>query len=169
MMKGIGLLLSAAALILTAFQSVARQKKQLDTLREICAALEQMAAELGEHSMSLPELMDELSGETSTLLRPFFTALTRSLQDLDEHRFSESWRQAVDRQLFLRAADKTALYRLGSYLGRYSGQMQSDAVLSVRAELFRELQRREASASDKRRLTAALTAAAICMLFILNL
>ena len=169
MMKSVGLLLSGAALILTAVQTMVLQKKQLNTLRELCAALEQMAAELREHSKSLPELMDELSDETSVLLRPFFTALTRSLQHLDEHSFSESWRQAVDRQLSLRAADKTVLYRLGGYLGRYSGQMQSDAVLSVRSELLRELQQREISASDKRRLTAALTAAAVSMLLILNL
>ena len=168
-MKGIGLLLTSAALLLTAFQSVARQKKQLDIQRELCTALERMAAELGEHSLPLPELMDELSSDASTLLRPFFTSLTLSLQSLDEQSFSLSWRQAVDRQLSLSAADKTTLYRLGSYLGRYSGQMQSDAVLSVRSELLRELQRREVSASDKRRVTAALSAAAISMLLILNL
>ena len=168
-MKGIGLLLSSFALILTASQTMAKQKRQLNTLRELCAALEQMAAELGEHSLSLPELMDELSGESSVLLRPFFTALTRALQHLDEHSFSESWCQAVDRYLSLCGAAKAAVYRLGSYLGRYSSQMQSDAVLSVRSELLRELQRREASASDKRRLTAALTVGAISMLLILNL
>ena len=168
-MKGIGLLLSCAALILTAFQIMVQQKKQLDTLRELCSALEQMATELGEHSMPLPELMDELSGEASTLLRPFFTFLTRSLQRLDEQSFSESWRQAVDRQLPLSAAQKMSLRRLGNCLGRYSGQMQRDAALSVRSELLRELQRREAYASDKRRLTAALTAAAVSMLLILNL
>jgi len=168
-MKGIGLLFMSTALLLTAFQSVGRQKKQLDTLRELCAALERMSAELGEHSSPLPELMDELSSDASTLLRPFFTSLTLSLQSLDEQSFSLSWRQAVDRQLSLRAADKTTLYRLGSYLGRYSGQVQSDAVLSVRSELLRKLQRWEVSVSDKRRVTAALTAAAISMLFILNL
>lgn len=168
-MKVLGLLLSSAALILTAFQTMAQQKKQLDTLRELCAALEQMAAELGEHSMPLCELMDELSVETSALLRPFFASLTQSLQHLDEQSFSESWHQTVDRQLSLHTAHKAALYRLGSYLGRYSGERQRDAVLSVRSELLWELQRREASMADKRRLTAALTAAAIVMLLILNL
>ena len=168
-MKLAGLLIASAALLLTAFQTLSRQKKQLDTLRELCALLEQMAAELGERCTPLPELMDELAAGATARLRPFFAALCLSLRQLDEQRFSESWRQAVDRQLSLPDAAKAALCRLGGFLGRYSGELQRSAVLSTRSELLRELQRRESSMPDKRRLTLGLTAAMVAMLLILNL
>ena len=117
-----------------------------------------MAAELGERCTPLPELMDELAAGATARLRPFFAALCLSLRQLDEQRFSESWRQAVDRQLSLPEAAKAALYRLGGFLGRYSGELQ-----------LPEQQRRESSMPDKRRLTLGLTAAMVAMLLILNL
>ena len=168
-MKGIGLLLCSSSLILTALQARSRQRNQIDTLRELCAALARMAAELAEHGTPLPQLMDELSVEASALLRPFFEALTQSLQQLDKQSFSESWRQAVDRHLSLRTAQKKTLKGLGGYLGRYSGELQRDALMSVRGELIGELQRREAAETDRQRLTAGLTAAVIVILLILNL
>lgn len=168
-MKTAGLLIACAALAVTALETLSRQKRQLDTLRELCALLERMAVELGERSTPLGALMDELADEASALLQPFLSNLRLSLQKLDEQSFSESWRQAVDRQLSLPGVQKAILCRLGGYLGRYSGEQQEHAALSIRDELLRELCRCESSASDRRRLTAGLTAAAIAMLLIINL
>lgn len=167
--KTAGLLLSSAALLLVAFKTLSIQQRQLDTLRELCAALERMAAELGEHNTPLPELMDTLGREASPILRPFFTELQSSLRQLDERSFSESWHEAVDRHLLLTGTQKTVVYRLGGYLGRYAGEMQKDMLLSVQASLLRELKRQENAAPDRRRLTLGLTVSAISMLLILNL
>ncbi len=168
-MKTAGLLLCSVALILVALKTLFLQRRQLDMLRELCTALERMAAELGEHNTPLPELMDALEREDSPLLRPFFTELQASLRQLDDRSFAESWREAVDRHLTLPAAQKTELYRLGGYLGRYAGELQKDVLLSVQASLLRKLKCLEDQAPDRRRLTVGLTMAAISMLLILNL
>lgn len=168
-MKNAGLLLSTAALLLVAIKTLSLQRRQLDMLRELCAALERMAAELGEHNTPLPALMDALTCEATPLLRPFFTDLQSSLNHLDDRSFSESWREAVDRHLLLPRAQKSAVDQLGGYLGRYAGELQKDVLLSVQASLLRELKRQESAAPDRRRLTLGLTISAISMLLILNL
>ena len=167
--KTVGLLLSSAALLLVAFKTLSIQRRQLETLRELCAALARMAAELGEHNTPLPELMDELAREAPPILRPFFNELQSSLQHLEDKSFSESWREAADRFLMLPSEQKTELYRLGGYLGRYAGELQKDVLLSVQASLLRKLKCLEDQAPDRRRLTVGLTMAAISMLLILNL
>lgn len=150
--------LAGAALVLTGCMACAlgasRQLYGRIARQEgLCRALELAERELSLNRTPLPELLARCGKDRE----PCFT-LTVELIKKGKH-FTDAWAQAIAEH----APDATtaqSLEALGRILGSYDAQGQADAVRRVRSELEGRLPELREQARTRRRVYAALGAAA---------
>ena len=163
--------LGAALILLGSLAAAGRfieeQRRRLCALRDMCAALERLRAELSLRAAGLPELTKLLAESSDNAAGRFFSALREALPQLGEHSFSELWTGCVSMTLpELSDVERTALRRLGETLGRYELSEQLGALERCRAALMESVESLSEALPEKRRLTFGLLGAAGALLCI---
>lgn len=139
-MKGIGALFLVSACLLLGLGQAGLLLRRRDSLAGMLDALRYMNAEL-KNGGPIPELFSALADRAEERIRPFFVRLNERMQGFGEESLSEIWRGCVetDRSLVLKEEQRRELSRLGNYLGRYSGEEQSQALGLCMGRLEAEL------------------------------
>lgn len=139
-MRGVGAIFLVSACLLLGIGQARLLLHRRDSLAGILDALRYMNAEL-KNGGPIPELFLALEDRAEGQLRPFFAGLNERMQSFGEESLSEIWRGSVetDRSLVLTGEQRRELGRLGNYLGRYSGEEQSEALNLCMSRLEAEL------------------------------
>ena len=155
-----------AALILLASLALglgfAREKKRrLTALRELCAALELLAAELEARGEPLPRICERLGGCAPGGAGAFFRRVSESLPFLGERSFSALWTESLEQSyLFLKPQERQELQQLGSLLGRYELSRQLAGIRRCQALLELERDSAQAGTAQEQKLGIGLSLAA---------
>ncbi len=140
-MKGVGAIFLVAACLLLGLGQARLLLRRRDSLAGMLDALRYMNAELKNGACPIPELFFALEDRAEGQLRPFFAGLNIRMQGFGEESLAEIWRGCVetDKSLVLKEEQRRELGRLGNYLGRYSGEEQSQALGLCMTRLEAEL------------------------------
>ena len=157
MRKPAGALMIVAAFFCAGMTLVKAKKEHLHTLRELCAALLSLHAELDARCSSLSDALGALR-PMSGVCGSFFACVREELPRLGELTFSEIWSSAAARTLSCLCADERAeLAALGHTLGAYSLQEQLTAI-----ELCRKKLERRSAAAEKELSDYSRTCLGVC-------
>lgn len=139
-MKVVGAIFLVLACLLLGLGQARLLMRRKDSLAGILDALRYMNAEL-KNGGPIPELFLALEDRAEGLLHPFFLRLNERMKRFGEESLSEIWRGCVetDRSLAFTDEQRRELGRLGNYLGRYSGEEQSEALGLCMSRLEAEL------------------------------
>lgn len=139
-MKGVGAVFLVSACLLLGLGQARLLLRRRDSLAGMLDALRYMNAEL-KNGGPIPELFLALEDRAEGQIRPFFAGLNERMQGFGEESLSEIWRSCVetDTSLVLTDEQRRELGRLGNYLGRYSGEEQSEALGLCMGRLEAEL------------------------------
>lgn len=155
-----------AACLMAGISGSRQLRKTVFRREELCRMLSMIEFELARFKTPLPELFTvletELDGEAASLCRRVGAGLSR----LGECDFSTLWAEGLS---FLPEEEERILRTLGSVLGRYGAEEQTQAVGLCHREM--ELAKDEArvQAKEKGRVYIALSAAGGAMLCVLLL
>ncbi len=154
-----------AAFLFAGAGIVQEKRTRIQTLRELCAALEIMQGELSLKDSSLPELCRTLSIHGTGKAKLLFTALLELLPLLGECSFSALWDRAVlCCKNDLNASEREALRSLGLVLGRYDTQTQIRQLRACAALLNHSMVAGEQRFPAERKLLLGLSASAGMMI-----
>lgn len=137
-MKAAGAFTVLLAAVSLGVYSLRERKRQRRCLRQLCAFLELLEAELGTNAKPLADVFWELGSRSEGDMLRFFRFLSEGFGYLDRISFFELWREAVCVCLpRLTAGEREELFRLGGVLGKYELSRQC-AALERSAAFFRE-------------------------------
>lgn len=167
-LKLFGALLIFTASIYIAAQRVKEQRKRIICLSDLLSSFRLMRSEL---SAAAPEMdglcrvLKEAGGEYSAL---FYSVLIKRLDELGDKSFSELWADAADLCLSpLNAVEQRELKKLGSFLGRYELDKQTEALKCCIDKLSDSLELEEKLFGEKRKLSYTLALSAGALLIII--
>ena len=156
-----------AACMAAGYTYIQGKKRRIETLVNLCEALELMAGELDMRITPLPELCRLLGEKARGEASAFFKMLSKSLKRLGATEFSQLWREAAESSLkALSGEEQREIERLGKVLGRYALDEQLSAIKACRAALRTGTEQARASYPGERRLGLGLPAAAGILLII---
>ncbi len=121
-------------------------------------ALRFIDAELKNGSVPIPEIFAELSRLPDTSLHKFYVNLNQKMDGFGEESLSEIWSGCVmnDQSILLSERQRQELCRIGSFLGRYSENEQSEAIAACINHLEGELKRTSEKAREGAKLYTGL-------------
>ncbi len=152
MIKIIGAILVTAGATAAGVSGAVRMAARGRSLRALLAAVIILEDEICTRMTPTPDIFDMLAGETPEPASSFFANICAGLRHLDEHRFNDIWREAVEvtPALRLNARERQALLELGYSLGRYDAEAQRPALSLAR----RRFEKFAADAEEERRRSA---------------
>jgi stage III sporulation protein AB len=146
-------------------------RRRLRLSRETAVCLRRMEAELTERLTPLPELLSALGEEAPPLAGALFGALARGTAELERAPFGALWQETLDayRDPGLTPELRRSLEELGWQLGRYSAQVQGQAVRACRerTEALAREQSRELETRTRLSLGLSLCAGAGAVILLL--
>lgn len=170
MLKYIGAVLIFSALIGGAVIYLISQRRRVQTLSGLCAALDMAAGELSARAAPLPLLFELLGQRCEGAAAEFFHTLSGSMDRLGDEELFSLWQGAAEKNLAcLNTAEREEIARLGGVLGRYEMEAQLSALHSCEAVLRASLEQARADYPNRRRLGIGMTAAAGALLVIVLL
>ncbi len=167
----LGCILVLAVCFQLGLAQVRQYRRRLRLSRETAACLRRMEAELTERLTPLPELLSVLGKEAPPLAGALFTALAQGTGELERAPFGALWQETLDayRDPGLVPELRRCLEELGWQLGRYSAQVQGQAVRVCReqAEILAREQGRELETRTRLSLGLSLCAGAGAVILLL--
>lgn len=146
------------------------RKKHLETLENMCRALELVHGELAARATPLPELCQLLSNRAKGKAADFFKSLSLALPRLGVEEFSQLWQEAAERELkSLSRAELWDIIALGSIVGRYELSEQLSALRSTICVLQGCKESARSAYPGEKRLGLGLSAASGVLLIVLLL
>ena len=146
------------------------RKRRRRCLRQLCASLELLEAELGTNAKPLADVFRELGSWSEGDLQHFFRFLSEGFVYLDRISFFELWKEAVCVCLpRLTSGEGEEVIRLGGVLGKYELSRQCAALERCAAFLREELNRQQERCRGEDKLILALPTAVGLLLVILLL
>lgn len=165
-LKLLGALMLLAAGVYAGTVNLKREKRELESMRDFCAALEILRGELATRSCGLPELIGAVRLKSHGDAETFFAALSASMFLLGEEEFSTIWTRAA-KELPLPVAFRVIWDGIGLSLGRFDLGLQLSALERTEEELRSIAEKAERSYPDRSRVSFALPAAAAALLAII--
>lgn len=134
-MRIIGIMLIAAAAVYGGGSYTALKREQLNELEALCHMLRLMQDELETRALPLPELAAQLDTRTENAGKALLSGLLRRLPELGSRDFQNIWEECVTESVKHSEEAARLLCTLGSFLGRYDVDSQSEAIRSCRETL----------------------------------
>ena len=128
-------MLIAAAAVYGGVSYTALKMEQLNELNALCHMLRLMQDELETRALPLPELAAQLDTRTENAGKALLSGLLRRLPELGSRDFQNIWEECVTESVKHSEEAARLLFTLGSFLGRYDGDSQSEAIRSCRETL----------------------------------
>ena len=158
-MRTAGCVLLACAAFAAAAQVLRGKRLHLETVGQLCLALELIRGELAAWNAPIPQVLEQAAGRANGEIRTLFSRCLESLDRLDEVDFSQIWRAAVEGSCHsLKKWERDKLVALGSFLGRYDLETQLCELRRLELELRKNLEQAERSFPEERRLWLTLGA-----------
>lgn len=129
-MRIIGIMLIAAAAVYGGVSYTAMKREQLNELEALCSMLRLMQDELETRALPLPELAVQLEARTENAGKALLSGLLHRLPELGSWDFQSIWEKCVTESVKHSEEAARLLYTLGSFLGRYDVDSQSEAIRS---------------------------------------
>ena len=171
MSRLLGCVLILGACLWAGLDRVRLYRRRLRLSRETAVCLRQMEAELTERLTPLPELLQRLGESGPPLAGALFAALARGTAELERASFGALWQEALSafQDPGLTPELRGDLEELGWQLGRYSAQVQGQAVHACRerAEALAREQGRELEKRTRLSLGLSLCAGAGAVILLL--
>ena len=165
-MRIIGIMLIAAAAVYGGGSYTALKREQLNELNALCHTLRLMQDELETRALPLPELAAQLDTRTENAGKALLSGLLRRLPELGSRDFQNIWEECVTESVKHSEEAARLLCTLGSFLGRYDVDSQSEAIRSCR-EAMEKLRTAAAEALPQTRrigMGLALTSGALIVI-----
>jgi len=137
MIKMLGAVLLAGGCLWLGEHRARQLRARVEVLDGLLDGLNGLRRELELRLAPLPQLMEELGGQTASPVRDLFLSCRRALEGLRQESFTQAWTNLVEQVPHLQREDKRVLRNLGLVLGRYDGRGQSAAISNVCRELER--------------------------------
>lgn len=128
-------MLIAAAAVYGGGSYTALKREQLNELNALCHTLRLMQDELETRALPLPELAAQLDTRTENAGKALLSGLLRRLPELGSRDFQNIWEECVTESVKHSEEAARLLCTLGSFLGRYDVDSQSEAIRSCRETL----------------------------------
>lgn len=125
-------MLIAAAAVYGGVSYTALKREQLNELEALCHMLRLMQDELETRALPLPELAAQLDTRTENAGKALLSGLLRRLPELGSRDFQNIWEECVTESVKHSEEAARLLCTLGSFLGRYDVDSQSEAIRSCR-------------------------------------
>lgn len=125
-------MLIAAAAVYGGGSYTALKREQLNELNALCHTLRLMQDELETRALPLPELAAQLDTRTENAGKALLSGLLRRLPELGSRDFQNIWEECVTESVRYSGEAARLLCTLGSFLGRYDVDSQSEAIRSCR-------------------------------------
>lgn len=125
-------MLIAAAAVYGGVSYTALKREQLNELEALCHMLRLMQDELETRALPLPELAAQLDTRTENAGEALLSGLLRRLPELGSRDFQNIWEECVTESVRYSGEAARLLCTLGSFLGRYDVDSQSEAIRSCR-------------------------------------
>lgn len=125
-------MLIAAAAVYGGVSYTALKREQLNELNALCHTLRLMQDELETRALPLPELAAQLDTRTENAGKALLSGLLRRLPELGSRDFQNIWEECVTESVKHSEEAARLLCTLGSFLGRYDVDSQSEAIRSCR-------------------------------------
>lgn len=125
-------MLIAAAAVYGGGSYTALKREQLNELNALCNTLRLMQDELETRALPLPELAAQLDTRTESAGKALLSGLLRRLPELGSRDFQNIWEECVTESVRYSGEAARLLCTLGSFLGRYDVDSQSEAIRSCR-------------------------------------
>ena len=125
-------MLIAAAAVYGGVSYTALKREQLNELEALCHMLRLMQDELETRALPLPELAAQLDTRTENAGKALLSGLLRHLPELGSRDFQNIWEECVTESVKHSEEAARLLCTLGSFLGRYDVDSQSEAIRSCR-------------------------------------
>ena len=125
-------MLIAAAAVYGGVSYTALKREQLNELNALCHTLRLMQDELETRALPLPELAAQLDTRTENAGKALLSGLLRRLPELGSRDFQNIWEECVTESVRYSGEAARLLCTLGSFLGRYDVDSQSEAIRSCR-------------------------------------
>lgn len=125
-------MLIAAAAVYGGGSYTALKREQLNELNALCHTLRLMQDELETRALPLPELAAQLDTRTENAGKALLSGLLRRLPELGSRDFQNIWEECVTESVKHSEEAARLLCTLGSFLGRYDVDSQSEAIRSCR-------------------------------------
>lgn len=159
-------MLIAAAAVYGGGSYTALKREQLNELNALCHTLRLMQDELETRALPLPELAAQLDTRTENAGKALLSGLLRRLPELGSRDFQNIWEECVTESVKHSEEAARLLCTLGSFLGRYDVDSQSEAIRSCR-EAMEKLRTAAAEALPQTRrlgMGLALTSGALIVI-----
>lgn len=157
MMNIFGAVLLTAAGFYIGFAKARELKVRVSTLRAVCMMIEIIKSEISSRRSPMDELFVLLAKTVPNEAKSFTLTVHDSLSRLGENSFSEIWNKAAESELHALSERSVGVLReLGSTLGRYDADMQTDAADRALILLSNELQAMEAKVRAEEKMYIAL-------------
>ena len=159
-------MLIAAAAVYGGVSYTALKREQLNELEALCHMLRLMQDELETRALPLPELAAQLDTRTENAGKALLSGLLRRLPELGSRDFQNIWEECVTESVKHSEEAARLLCTLGSFLGRYDVDSQSEAIRSCR-EAMEKLRTAAAEALPQTRrlgMGLALTSGALIVI-----
>ena len=159
-------MLIAAAAVYGGGSYPALKREQLNELNALCHTLRLMQDELETRALPLPELAAQLDTRTENAGKALLSGLLRRLPELGSRDFQNIWEECVTESVKHSEEAARLLCTLGSFLGRYDVDSQSEAIRSCR-EAMEKLRTAAAEALPQTRrlgMGLALTSGALIVI-----
>ena len=125
-------MLIAAAAVYGAVSYTTLKREQLNELEALCHMLRFMQDELETRALPLPELAAQLEARTENAGKSLLSGLLRRLPELGSRDFQSIWEECATESVKHSEEAARLLCTLGSFLGRYDVDSQSEALRSCR-------------------------------------
>lgn len=167
-MKLAGALLALFGSLLAGRQYASGRRRELAGLDSLCAALTVMESELSLRASPLTVLIPLLARESGEPAAAFFSLLADGMGALGERSFRELWQESAFRSLSaLREPELRAVLDLGTALGRYALEQQTEAIRHCRSLLASRKEVAGSRLGDDLRLSWGLSASLGILLWLL--
>lgn len=165
MMKGLGGLLIILAGLILGVEKLRPIKKRLDTLEQLCHALERLHGELGSRPAAIGELFSGLVQTSGEEAAGFFRLVLQRMDRLSAESFSEIWHGSLGETMpALEEEERRELEKLGGILGRYDLSEQLAAMNLVLDRLREILHRLKENYPASRKLCIGVSCSLSAML-----
>ncbi|MCL2562714.1 MAG: stage III sporulation protein AB [Oscillospiraceae bacterium] len=158
MLSIVGAILIIGATTAVGLSGVWRMGLRIRSLTGLLTAIETMKSEICDRLTPMPELIEQLTQETSPPVDRFFQRVSEEMATIGLQSFYFIWKAAVDNspELELTASEKQTLTDLGRSLGRYDTEQQRDALAYAGRRLESDLHRAEEQRRTQGRVHAVL-------------
>ncbi len=170
MLKVVGSVMLLLGCVGAGFLRVRNMDKRIEMIRSLLYALETMERELSFRVPLLEDMLSTVANSSNEMIRNFFSACKKEMNENTEKLFVEIWVQAAKKWLiYLKNRDLDTIFVLGRVLGRYDCDEQRRAILQTHNLLEQSLRDAEEERSGQGKVYKVLGAAAGALLIILLL